>query len=348
MKTISLIGKFVFITAFALFIAACEDDNDKLNVSFDYEESIDRIYVWDTSDIVGDGRTTVEWASSISVEFVKGSDRKYYFMLPDQATDGTADITLTLKTGSGTASATRTIPVAQMENHRKYGLGYKITEERANDVPYYWYVDQNDTGASSNNNCGPAVTEMVGKWAKEDFAMTAEEMRDDSGVTGNWTTNNISAYLQSNGVSRRNISFEDFEGLKEELDAGNIAIVCIDIYYVRTESSSGLSEWRKDKFYTTSSSSGHFVVVKGYKKVDGEYLLECYDPWSIGRKYENGQFKGLDRYYRLSDVLLAAKDWWKYAIIVASTKTRSGFFGGINTLWESEGLDPETIPEQWG
>ncbi len=347
MKNISLLGKFACAAAFSLFFSACSNDDNSLVVNFAYKEAMDRVYVWDTSDIVADGQVSLTWSSDVPLDFKKGTDRKYYFILPEQNAGGSAQITLTVKTGKSSGSVTKTIPVAQLDPHRLYGLGYRLFEERANNVAYGWYVDQNNTGPSSNTNCGPAACEMAGRWAREDFPMTAQQMRTESGVTGNWSTNNIATYLDINGVTNEKVDFTKFDDLKPHLDEGNIAILCLDIYYVRTESSSGMSEWRKDKFYTTSASSGHFVVVKGYKRVDGEYLLECYDPWSIGRTYLNGQYKGQDRYYRLSDILTASNVWWKYAIIVSpSTPVRSG--RSVTDGWDGRGLDPATVPEQWG
>ncbi len=332
--------------AFSLLFAACSKDEEPLKVDFAYEESMDRIYFWDTSDVIGDGNISLSWSSDKSLEFKKASGGKYYFMLPEQDVDGSVQVTLTLKSGKTSGSMTRTVPVPRLEAHRRYGLGYKLAEERSNNVSYAWYVDQNNTGAYSNINCGPAATEMAGRWARQDFPQTAEQMRTESALTGNWTTNNISTYLGKNGVSRKTVSFIKFEELKPHLDAGDIAILCLDIYYVRTESSTGSSEWRKDKFYTTSASSGHFVVVKGYKRVDGEYLLECYDPWSIGRTYLNKQYKGQDRYYRLNDILTASNLWWKYAIIVSGSGASGS--GTRATRTDNGGLDPETVPVQWG
>ena len=325
MKSFALYGKIALLSLFVFVMAACNgDDNDDagnvLNVSFEYEEILDRVYLWDSSDLTIDekSRATVTWSSDKQLDIRKESgSKRYYFILPEQNVNGSAQITLSMTLGNSSGSDTRTVPVAHINECRRYGLGLAATEERSNNVSYYWYVDQGDTGEYANINCGPACCEMVGRWARQDFGQTAQQMRTASGLTGYWQTGTITNYLGQNGVTSNIVGFTSFDNLKTALDDGRIAILLLDMQYVRTEAETSLPEWRKDKFYLTNGKLDHFIVVKGYKKVDGEYLLECYDPYSLGRKYEDGRYKGLDRYYRLDDILTATANKWQFAIIVS-------------------------------
>lgn len=327
------------------FVCGCSsssgDDAPFLEADFKVEDGIDRIYLTDMSKS-GGKPTSVTWSSTGSVNISKGSDGRAYFLIPEGDAGGQVDVTMTVKSGNDSDQVTKSASYPALTLHRKYGLGVSLTKELSNDVPYEWYVDQGATGTYSRINCGPACTEMVLHWADPFTTVTTESLRDDSGETGWWSTNTIQAAVKAEGASCEVINFTSFTNLRTELDAGNIAILCLDIYYVKE---TDIPEWRKDKYYKTSGSgSGHFIIVKGYKEVDGKVLAECYDPWSLGVKYPDGQLKGKDRYYRMEDLIFAADDWWKYAIVVSEkgSEVRAG------TRSSSYYLDPTTIPVGYG
>jgi hypothetical protein len=77
---------------------------------------------------------------------------------------------------------------------------------------------------------------------------------------------------------------------------------------------------RTSKFYTTTPSWGHFILVKGYKQLANDFYLEVDDPYSDGQRYATitpGQMVGEGRYYNAGDIILASKNWWSYAVIIA-------------------------------
>ena len=89
------------------------------------------------------------------------------------------------------------------------------------------------------------------------------------------------------------------------------------MYYVRKQQK---DQWHTDKFYTANTKAwGHFIMVRGYKKVDDKYFYEVYDPNSYGKSYPGGYLKGIDRFYRSQDLDSAVSNWWNYAIIVSRT-----------------------------
>ena len=256
--------------------------------------------------------------------------------IPATATPGTATITVT--TNDGGKTATYSVRVFDTQ-YRIWGLGENITDAHSNNVTYEWYIDQINTGLHAYVNCGPACVTMAIKWSDINFTKTAEDARNAYRPEGGWWyTNDIVAYLNDNKISNYITTFTEITPLITQLNNGNIVILCLDMYYVRYHL--GASEWHIDKFYVTEDKEwGHFVVVKGFKEVDGIIWLEVYDPWSLHVKYSDGSLKGRDRYYRSDDIMQATNVWWKYMIVVNNPAA---------TTVGTKAIDPVTIVHQRG
>jgi hypothetical protein len=217
----------------------------------------------------------------------------------------------------------------------------KLSE--ANNRDYNWYLDQSITGTYSSINCGPTSTTMAAKWFNENFNLTPEDARSAYRPEGGWWyTSDIDHYLTDNSINHHFIALSNsYSGtaniLKQTVDNGNIAILCLDMYYIRN-AANGSSH--ADKFYSTSAADwGHFIVVKGYKEVDNQYLFEIYDPYCYSRNYTDGSPKGRDRYYRAKDLYDATSIWWNYSIVVTPPGRKSV---------PDNALDPATVPEGMG
>jgi len=245
---------------------------------------------------------------------------------------GTAIITAMTVDGSKNVSCS----VRVGKKNVLYGLGDTLWYERSNNVNYEWYIDQVNTGQYAYVNCGPASVTMVIKWSNQNFSKTTEDARKTYRSEGGWWyTSDIVNYLKNNNTAHY---ISDVSSLQSQLDQGSIAILCLDMYYVRQHL--GDSEWRIDKFYVTQSPEwGHFIVVKGYKKVDGKIWYEIYDPWSLNVKYMDGSLKGRNRYYRSEDIMQATNVWWPYTIVINGPKS---------VTVRTKSIDPSTIVHQWG
>jgi hypothetical protein len=224
-----------------------------------------------------------------------------------------------------------------------WGLGWFQTYSTANNRTYEWYLDQFGTGQYSSNNCGPASTTMAAKWSQPTFSKTIAEARAAYRPEGGWWyTDDIHNYLTDNNIPHSFISLgSSFNStgqiISARIDEGLVMILCLDMFYIRGESN---SNQRVDRFYTASAAGwGHFIVVKGYRNVDGKLFFEVYDSYSNGLKYLDGSLKGKDRYYRSEDIYSATSIWWNYAIVITP-------YGGKSTF--VPGLDPVTVPSQWG
>jgi len=223
------------------------------------------------------------------------------------------------------------------------GLGgfQKIT--LSNNRDYDWYFDQANTGTFSDVNCGPTSTTMAAKWSDPDFSFSPEHARKTYRPEGGWWyTDDIDNYLTDLEIPHEFISLSNNatgtqQKIISQLDVGNIVILCLDMYYISNETN---KKWHVDKFYKTYSKDwGHFIVVKGYKQVDGSVFFEVYDPYCYRQTYSDGSFKGKNRFYRGSDIYKATSIWWNYAIVVSE---KGSGLPVQNLLKKSE------IPHMWG
>ncbi len=257
--------------------------------------------------------------------------------LPSVAT--TVDVSLTVTNIGGSSTVTQSIELPPLTFYRKYGLGRDFFKEVSNNVDYEWYLDQKNTGRFWNSNCGPTCVTMAIKWTNRDFAKTPEDARSAYHPEGGWWyTNNITDYLKDNNTAHFVSSLTHVNNLINQLDNGNIVILCLDMYYVRMRLEQ--PEWRIDKFYLAETKGwGHFIVVKGYKMVDDIVWFEVYDPWSQGIAYNDGTLKGLDRYYRGDEILQATNVWWEYMIVINNP---------ANPSVSLQAIDPSTIVHRRG
>jgi len=177
---------------------------------------------------------------------------------------------------------------------------------------------------------------MVIKWFEKEFSKTPEDARNSIHPAGGWWyTGDILNYLNKYSVHNATIELEDAKSLTDELEKGNIIILCLDMYFVRNAAN---DQWHIDKFYKTLNSEwGHFILLKGYKLVYNQLFFEVYDSNSLGAVYNDNSLKGKERYYRFSDLDKATNLWWDYAIIVSKEKFKT-----------SHGVDTEKIKHKYG
>lgn len=195
---------------------------------------------------------------------------------------------------------------------RTLGLGKYETEHVSVNREYEWYIDQGNTGKFSDDNCGPAIGVMVVNWFNKELQPTVEEAREIYYPSGGWWyIVTIIDYLQQCGISTKVYGNSGSEFLKKVIDNQNIAILCLDSSKLKIEDNP-ISH--TNKFY--KGGSGHFIIVKGYRKVDDKLYFEVYDPNSYNKRYDNGELKGKDRYYEADNLIEAVKNWWNNVIVV--------------------------------
>lgn len=219
------------------------------------------------------------------------------------------------------------------------GLGKYETEKVSNNRDYEWYIDQAETGKYNYENCGPTSATMAIKWSDQSFQKTAEDARNTYRSNGGWwSTLDIVNYLDKYKVKNYISSDIEESSMKDEIKNGNILLLCIDSNYITYNNDPNVHVGR---YY--AYGGGHFIIVKGYRVVDGKTYFEVYDPNSWYEVYENGVKKGKDRYYSSEDIKKSMEEWWP-CMVVISKKDKGG--NGKNI--KSKGVDIKNIKHMQG
>ena len=222
-----------------------------------------------------------------------------------------------------------------------WGLGTTQNSYAHTDRAYDWYIDQSDTGADANANCGPSSVTMGIKWYQPDFTNTAEYARDTYPEGGGWWwTYDIVNYLNLYSIPNTTSYFTGTNQLTGLLNQSNLLILCISTAYLTRDYT---SEHRVGRFY--DYASGHFIVVKGYRVVDGNLFFEVYDPNNWHASYADNTPKGRNRHLQATDLANAIANWWNYLIVIAPPT------GGQARAAVSEWLKPvdsTQIKPGWG
>ena len=256
--------------------------------------------------------------SWVSLTSFSGSESGFvHLAIAKNETGSARHATVAITYGEGLS---KTIQISQDAKEKKdyfgqWGLEGDYVASLSNDRPYDWYVDQGSTGACSGVNCGPASTTMAARWFNGSYRANTEKAREEYYNNGGWWyTNDINSFFRAHGIKSSQKSYTTNETLKNELSKGNVAILCLDMYYITYGDESGK---KVNKFYRTASSSwGHFLVVKGYVQTSTKLYWEVYDPYTMGNMATDGTPKGLDRYYDASEILRSAGIWWGNMISV--------------------------------
>lgn len=241
-------------------------------------------------------------------------------------------VTFNVRAEDGTVSAWK-VKLTNNDYSIAWGLGLFISEERSNEGtrPQGWFLTQQNTGPQSNNNCGPAVTVMAANWSDASFAETIQDARNriPYGENGevNWNPNDVCRYLFMNQIPyvkeqlpAASLPFAELKAkfitqVKGYIDDDRIAILCLSTSYISYDPEQDL-ECRVGRFY--SNVFYHFIVVKGYKMVDGQLYFEVNDPWNFGEQYKDGSPKGKNRYYSSDD--LCKTSAYNANVVVVSLK----------------------------
>lgn len=335
MTTPFKLSKLYWLLAVWFIFSACQKDDDLEDVSltltaFSIESETKQAIIDDLNKTitvsVGD---MMDW-TDLSVTFNTGSGTQLVYegeeLISGSSTlDLTRPVTLVLRSSRDGQQETWSIEVESLI--ADYGLGNILHRAASVDEGRLFYLDQLGTGPHEYLNCGPTVTTMTIKWGYPNYTGTPQQAREAILPGGGWWyTNHIVYYLTQHGM---HIAYADLENISDTeygnrlmniIDRGYVGILCLDMYYVLHETD---SDKRTNKFYQTNAADwGHFVLVKGYKVVDGRIWLEVHDPYSIDHRYaSDNQFMGKNRYYEASELKKATDVWWPFSIVASPETT---------------------------
>lgn len=172
------------------------------------------------------------------------------------------------------------------------------------------------------SNCGPLSALMLTKFAHgnknvknisdliDDARMTVQKQEQKDISYRWWTFKDIRKFLKQQQINYSVVDTKDFRyaqsrSLKivKSLVAGNVIVINIDMNDLKKDSEIG-------KFYSTTKLFGrwgHFLVLVGYKKVNGQLAYEIHDSYSN---------KGKNRLFYAKDINEAISKYNKNLLLV--------------------------------
>lgn len=195
-----------------------------------------------------------------------------------------------------------------------WGLGLAEESYVTVDRPYEWYLNEAMTGSMGPEDCGPAVATMALKWRNPAYNRTVEEARrwsvDRYGQKG-WYTGCMTEFLDYNSAPYSLVVFKDPAQVEKLISQGYLLLVCVNTGYLVPNPD---GEKHVGRYY--DYAGGHYLILKGARRVSGELYIEVYDPSNWKDPYRDGSFKGKNRYLRADQLTIAIANWWGYLILV--------------------------------
>ena len=242
----------------------------------------------------------------------------------------TSVIKYNITAGNRQDQSTWNVTVTNNEYTNNWKLGLFLSDSRSNEGtrPDGWYLQQQHTGEYENQNCGPTAATLAAMWSDATFSKSVEDARNailTSSVGGeaSWHPEDVYNYLQQNNIpseietmdiSTSGAQQQFYELIKDKIDNNQIVVICLSLAKI-TQDNSNDPECRVNLYY--NSTNGHFLVIKGYKVVDGKNYFEIHDPWGLDLKYADGTYKGENRYYRSDDLYAASISHNKKLVVVS-------------------------------
>jgi len=219
----------------------------------------------------------------------------------------TTDIIYNIQYGNNATVKRWVVTAANNDYTYGWGLGHILTKAVSNNRSYDFYMGQAGTGPYATINCGPTTITMAMRWADSTFTQTPADARTaEPTQTGLWYETNMEDYLRLYKIPYIQVHLADSTApgaqvLENEIDKGRVVAIIIDASQIRR----GDIAKRADRYY--DNITGHCILLKGYRRVDGQDFFEAYDPWSYPGTYQDGTPDGKNRYYRAEDIVTALK-----------------------------------------
>ncbi|MEJ6980706.1 hypothetical protein WG906_09615 [Pedobacter sp. P351] len=216
-------------------------------------------------------------------------------------------------------------------NHKRIGLGNNLEADNRITRNYEWYFGKENSGKYSHINGGAACLAMAMKFSHrtEFVSLDVQSLRDSEnpeyfsmGVSNAnpFSTKNITNSLSKFAVGWKLVSLSSSHAeIIDCIDKGYLVMLELNMSRVRYNPTP--LEHTHRYYLLNTPLSTQFIVVKGYKKVDGNLYFECYDPKASNDLYsDNLEIKGRNRYYIGTDIWDAVMSYggWRYAIVVGN------------------------------
>ncbi|MCM1989842.1 hypothetical protein [Oceanirhabdus seepicola] len=199
---------------------------------------------------------------------------------------------------------------------KNYMLGEKVLFSKQNDISMDWYRGIDTLEDEYYSNGAHHTILMMLDWLysnKQDFKHRPIYMFGENDMlTDESVKDAISVYSEYSIYTPINVTEEL---ITHNLNEGYILILKINpeniAHETNMKSHKGIYYYGKD----------HYIIIKGFAQIDNSLYFTAYDPHSLYEQYDDGSYKGKDRFYRASDILDTINNTGTNVYVIKTPKT---------------------------
>jgi len=181
---------------------------------------------------------------------------------------------------------------------KNYMLGEKILFSKQNDISMDWYRGIDNLEDEYYSNGAHHTILMMLDWLYSNnqtfkhrpiYMFGENDMLTDESIK-----DAISVYSEYSVYTPENVTQEL---LTHNLNKGYILILKLNPEDIAHQTN--LKSHKGIYYY----GPNHYIIIKGFAQIDNSLYFTSYDPFSLYSQFEDGSYKGKDRFYEASDII---------------------------------------------
>ena len=199
---------------------------------------------------------------------------------------------------------------------KNYMLGEKILFSKQNDISMDWYRGIDNLEDEYYSNGAHHTILMMLDWLYSNnqtfkhrpiYMFGENDMLTDESIK-----DAISVYSEYSVYTPENVTQEL---LTHNLNKGYILILKLNPEDIAHQTN--LKSHKGIYYY----GPNHYIIIKGFAQIDNSLYFTSYDPFSLYSQFEDGSYKGKDRFYEASDIIETINNTGTDVYVIKEPKT---------------------------
>ncbi len=198
---------------------------------------------------------------------------------------------------------------------KNYMLGEKVLFSKQNDIDINWYRGNDNLEDEYYSNGAHHTILMILDWLysnSQAFKHRPIYMFGENDIlTDESVKDAISVYSEYSIYKPENVTEEL---IAHNLNKGYVLILKINpediTHETNMKSHKGIYYYGKE----------HYIIIKGFAQIDNSLYFTIYDPFSLYEQYEDGTYKGKNRFFKAKDIIETIKNTGTNVYVIKEPK----------------------------